>query len=209
MMPDFGEQVVRWLAVIGGGALGGVLGSLLAKLGVRLTGMRRKPPPAAVNILRILGAAVLGIAVYLLVFGPGGTGLGLGPGFGLGGPGTNGTATGTAPEIQPRPATGTTGTAKEGRPVLTVEMLGGERYKGENRPHLDKDRDRFYLVEGEARTWDEVRQMIRQRKKELKELDIIIRQKGSVAEEHEAVQELKRLARDEDLEVRVVKPAGE
>jgi hypothetical protein len=88
-------------------------------------------------------------------------------------------------------------------------MLGGDRYKGEIRPHLDKDRDRFYLVEGtkEPQTWDEVRQLIQRREKELKELEIVIREKGSVAEAHEAVQELKQLARDHNLTVRVQKPA--
>jgi hypothetical protein len=202
LIPDFGAQVVKWLAVVGGAAVGGVLFGVFVLLAGRLL-RRKRVPRLVLNGGRLLGAAVFGVVVYWLVFGLGGSGFGLGggSGFGLGGQGSNGGTTqpGTSPTTQPRTATAP---ASERSQILSIEMLGGDRYKG---------KDRFYLVEGvaEPQTLDEVRQLIQRREGQLKELEIVIRQKGSVAEGHAAVQQLKQLADDHKLTVQVRKPADD
>jgi len=204
-VPDMSKLAIGGLAVAGGALLGAILSGSLVKLAARMV-RRRQVPALALNGVRFLGAVGAGFTVYLFVFGPGGGGFGLGgPGwFGSGSPGSSGPTT-TAP---PATATATTGPISEPTEVLRIEMLGGARYKGEVRPKLNKDEDRFYLVDGikEPQTLDEVRQRI-DRNPQLKVLEIVIREKGSVAEGHEAVKELKKLAGH--LTVRVIKPAGE
>jgi hypothetical protein len=206
LVPHVGEIVIGCLAVAGGVLLGGLLSGGSLRVGARLL-HRKQVPPWAVKTFRLLGGAAGGLAVYFLVFGTGGGGFGFGGGsgwFGSGGKGTDGGPT-------PAPSAHSTSTTQPMGEILRIEMLGGARYKGEVRPNLDKDRDRFYLVDGikEPQTWDEVRRLI-ESNKQYKVMEIVILQKGSVAEGHEAVRELKQLASTYSLTVHVIKPpAGE
>jgi hypothetical protein len=205
LVPNLGELVIRCLAVAGGAFGGALMSGGAVKAGTRLT-LRRQVPPTALNGIRLLGGVALGLAVYLIAFGPGGDGFGFGGSgwFGSGGKGSEG---GPA---APTPHASTSATTPQTGEVLRIEILGGERYKGETRPHLDRDRDRFYLVEGnpEPQTWNDVRQLS-ERNERFKVVEIVILQKGSVAEGHEAVRALKQLAGDHNLTVRVLKPASE
>lgn len=198
LVPDFGAIVVNVLAVLGGAALGGFGSGWLTNLLTRsLT--RRPLPPWPLKAVRLLGATAMGLAVYLLVFGSGG-GFGLGGGWGLGGGGSGATGSpgGTGSTGTTRPA----GTASIGAPLLRVEMLGGERYVKENC---------FYLLEGdvEGRTLDAVRQFLEERATQgtpVKELEIVIRQKGSVARQSQQVRQLEQMARDRGIIYKVSTP---
>jgi hypothetical protein len=216
LVPNLGQLVVNWLAIVGGAAVGGLGTGWLVKLLARVVG-HRPVPPRALTLLRLLGGTAAGLVVYMLVFGTGGGGFGFGGGgWGFGGRGSQGDGGATGPTVTRQPtsperlATGPTGTVPDGTRVLRVEMLGGERYKGEVREFLDKAKDRYYLVAGrtEPQTLDEVRQLLQERTDQIKEVEITILQKGSVAESHVAVKELKQLAADRGLTVKVVKPGA-
>lgn len=208
LTPNLGETVVKLFAVAGGVALGALLGGVLVQLLVRLAA-RRPAPRRVVGLFRVLGAALLGMAVYMFVFGTGGGGLG-GSGWGFGGGGTGtGVGTGsTAPagSTQPigvgtRPAT-SPATQPERAAVLAIEMLGGKRYKGG---------ERFYLVETvkEPVAFADVRKAIEERaqgKPPLQGIEIIIREEDSVSERDPAVEKLKELAKDLRLAVKITTP---
>jgi hypothetical protein len=202
-IPDVGLLLLKVLAVVGGTVLGGLLGGLLLQLLVRAFFHRATPKPA-LRVIRLLGGLVLGLLVWLWVFGEGGPGgLGGGSGFWPFG-GKGGSGTGTAPLIQATakqkgPATASSPSRPD---VLRVEMLGGDRYKSD---------ERFYLIEGEKtpRTLSELTDALttlREKKPGLKKLEIVIYDTGSVAEGHEAVRALQQRARDLDFEVAVFKP---
>src|SRR6202158_11615 len=81
---ELGDWVLRILAVAGGAAVGGFGTGFLSQIVARLTVTRPLPRPA-VNVLRVLGAIVLGSLVGMWVFRSGGGGFGFGGGgFGLG-----------------------------------------------------------------------------------------------------------------------------
>jgi hypothetical protein len=202
-IPDVGLLLLKGLAVVGGAVLGGLLCGLLLQLLVRAFVHRAVPKPV-LRVIRLLGALTLGLLVWFWVFGEGHTG-------GLGGNGgfwpfgsKGGTGTGTASMVE--------GTSKQKNPAsspsvsrpdfLRIEMLGGDRYKGD---------ERFYLIEGEKtpRTLSELTDTLtalREKKPNLKKLEIVIYDKGSVAEGHEAVRALQQRARDLDFEVAIFKP---
>jgi hypothetical protein len=209
LVPNFGQLVVHSLAVAGGALVAGLLGGWLMQLLARATTTRRVPRPA-LNLVRVLGAIVGGILVYLFVFGSGAGGYGLGGGgWGFGGKGGAGEQTGKGDSVTPTtvPTMPTTAAASptDRQQILRIEMLGGKRYRGD---------ERFYLVDDrkEPRTLFEVRQAIEERKRQappLKEMEIVILPEGSVAREHPAVVRLIELARDLGLGVKVSTPGGD
>jgi hypothetical protein len=202
-IPNVGMLLLKWLAVIGGAALGGVLGGLFLQLLGRALFHRAMPRPA-VRLVRLLGGVGLGLLVWFWVFGPGGLG-GFGGGSGFwpfGARGGSGAGDSTPVDGAKQPTSKPAGTAPTRPDLLRVEMLGGERYKGD---------ERFYLIEGEKtpRTLSELTEALeslRQKKPNLKKLEIVIYDKGSVAEGHEAVRALQQRARDLDFEVAIFKP---
>jgi hypothetical protein len=208
LVSNLGQTVVNLLAVIGGAAVGWFGAGLLTQLLVKLTVHRDTPRPV-LRVVRILGAVALGLAVWLLVFGSGGPGWGLGGGgwgFGGRGPGgadsSTGRTAGTDNQKGKTSKDGKAGSSVEGR-FLAVEMLGGKRYK---------DDERFYRITepGEPpRSLPELVDSIRKRREQdpgLKGIEIIIYDTGSVAESHPAVAELKRRAQEMDLAVKTSKP---
>lgn len=200
-IPDIGLILLKWLAVIGGAALGGLLCGLIVQLLGRALFHRALPKPA-LKVIRLLGGLALGLLVWLWVFGEGGMG-------GMGGSGgywpfgaKGGSGIATIVEATTKQKTSATAPSSARPDFLRVEMLGGDRYKGD---------ERFYLIEGEKtpRTLSELTealQALRDKKPNLKKLEIVIYDKGSVAEGHEAVRALQQRARDLDFEVAIFKP---
>ena len=178
---------VRILAALVAAFVGWVTVGLAVGLLVRLI-FRRPAPRPAVFLARIVGALALGLLVYYFLYpgGVGGWGLG-GGGFGLGGGGTgrNGSGTGTS-ATSTTPKIDKASTHVESRDTLTIEMLGGERYKGEGR---------YYLVEGKAppRTLDELTDLLKRNRGRYRKLEILI-YPDSVAREHPATSQLAGLA---------------
>src|SRR5262249_12179613 len=136
-MSGLSLQLMRFLAVAGGAALGYVLiGGILAFLGRFV--FRNKLPPIVPRALRLLGGLAGALLVWYWVGGVGGGGPGGGGGiWPFGGSGSGGTDTRPAetPPKSPKDAGAGRGEAVE------VEMLGGP----------DVTEQRFYKLEGEAR----------------------------------------------------------
>jgi hypothetical protein len=212
-MFDVDWQVLKFLAVVGGVATGGLAsGWLLRLLGGMAT--KRKVPSPALFAVRGLGGAGAGLAVWLWVSGSGGGGPGQG---GFLGPGTSGLPT-TGPEdpnaskssTPPRlydpnvskgtPAPEAPAPGKANPDTVRIELLGGSRVQD----------GRFYVVEGQkgALSLAELRKWLEQRrgqkgKAPLKSLELVIYQ-NSVAEDHAAVRDLRNWARENDLDVKTV-----
>ncbi len=201
---DVGALVVNLLAVLGGAAAGG-LGT--GWTGQRLTKMtaRRQLPEPVVRSLRVLGGGVSGFLTWLLIFGNGG-GFGLGTG-GLGlsqsGPGEHSepdpsqvAPAPSTPQEKPPTTSAPATRPAPGKETVRVEMLGGRRYKND---------ERFYKVEGGAPlSLVEVLKWLREereRNPRLRSVEIVIYLTGSVAESHPAVDDLKEGARGLGLAV--------
>src|SRR5208282_4112211 len=132
-MTHLAATLVNLLAVAGGAAVGALLTGWLTKLLVRLT-TRRQLPRWALILLRSLGGIVSGLLVWLLVFGSGGPGYGLGGGgWGLGAGSGQGTETArtTGPEQPVSSHREPPPTQPARADSLHIEMLGGDRVKGE------------------------------------------------------------------------------
>jgi hypothetical protein len=191
-IPDLGLLLVKLLAVVGGAAVGGISGGGLSRLFCRFV-VHRQAPARMVKLVRLLGAALLGLAVWFWVFSPGGAG-GLGGAGGwwpFGSRGGSSAGSGSAPTTaaEVKATARSLERVKEG-PVkaLTVEMLGGEQIR----------QQRFYVLEGEKepRTLEALQEAILERRRHdpaLKELRIILRP-SSVTEDNPAVTELKNWA---------------
>jgi hypothetical protein len=204
-MLDLGMQILKWLAVAGGAAVGWLGSGLLLRLLVRLS-LHRSVPRTVLVPARALGGLALGLAVWVWAFSSGGLGPGLGGWFGSGGgrqspaartepePGTTPTAE-RAPVTPKQPAPESqSGMEQE---TLRIEILGGGRVQQE----------RFYLLEGEKepRTLPEVRKMIQARRPDqdkppLKSIVILI-YGASVARDHPAVKNLEKWADENRLTV--------
>ena len=130
-MSEVFPLVARWLAVVGGAALGWFAIGLLVHGLCQLLGVRSVPKPPFV-VARCLGAVAAGWAIWLLVFGVGG------PHFG--GPG--GTRTGstsdhghdTAEKETPPPS------VKSQPEILQIKILGGS----------NKEDRRLFMIVGET-----------------------------------------------------------
>src|SRR5262245_7662100 len=115
-LPDIGMLLLKWLAVIGGAALGGLLSGLLLQLLGRALFHRAIPKPA-LKLVRLLGAVALGLLVWFWVFGAGGMG-GLGGSGGFwpfGAKSGPGSGTGTSAEGTTPSSTGKTPSSSPAR----------------------------------------------------------------------------------------------
>jgi hypothetical protein len=207
-MLDLSWQVLKVLALIGAVTTGGLLGGWLLWGLVRLVTRRQLPRPATLAA-RALGGAGLGVAVWLWVFGEGGGGPGRGGLWGVGdGQGqTPGVvdlhpARGNLVLEAPSPQSDRVPEAAEGvgSDTLRIELLGGGRVK----------EGRFYILDGEreARALGDLKRRIEERQRQrnkvpLKAIELVIYQ-NSVAEDHAAVRDLRKWAREKDLEVKIV-----
>jgi hypothetical protein len=146
-LPEAALWVLRVIAGIGGAFVGWFITDPLARITHRL--VRAKPIPGwTLPWIKMAGAIAFGLLVYFLVgLGGGPGGLGYGPGLGGGpgkGPGQGGTqahgnAAGARTDNTPavadqKPAEKTP--VRVERKRIEIEVLGGERYKGDGRYYL-------------------------------------------------------------------------
>src|SRR5262249_4662119 len=134
-MLDLGMIILKWLAVVGGFAVGAFTVGLLLQLFARLVAVRQGPRPA-LALTRLLRGFGLWLAVYFGGFGAGGSGLGgSGSGFwpfgqkGGGGGAKDGPSTKPVPSSPDKPAKGET---------LVIQMRGGKEAE---------QSQRFYVVD--------------------------------------------------------------
>jgi hypothetical protein len=195
----------RWLAVIGGGLVGGLLIGFLTGVLVRLLSTR-KMPRGPRNVVRLTGAVLCGWVVALLLYSGSGGGGGDGRWWMLGSQGGEGrtadTGKGDTTAKAPwRPGT-TTAKTPDNTPAaetLRVEVLGPaalEKLPGK------PDTRHCYRVEGEEGpkllTLKEVEDFIRRRQKRQPPLRcvVLVVYNDSPALDKEIVTELRAWARD-------------
>lgn len=204
---DIGMQVLKFLAILGGAAVGWFGGSVSTKaMGVALK--RKQMPQPVRRMNQTLGGLLLGIATGMWVTGEGGGGFGFGPGMGSGPGGSEPTS--MEQQTAPMPATPSVQEGDKGgeplQPItLRVTMLGGGQVRDQ----------RFYQLEEEATplTLAGLRDTLLERRRQkqrgiLKGLEIVITPE-SVAKDHPAVRELEKWARENDLRVTMSFPRGD
>jgi hypothetical protein len=177
----FGEaalEVLRVIAGVGGAFIGWFVSDPLARLSYRLAA--QKPIPRwTLPFAKICGAALVGLLVYFLIplgGGPGGWGLGAGMGGGPGkgaGEGKDNTALAKdarSDDKKPR-ADDAVKLADKSPPaavrkIVEIEVLGGERYPGQERYYLLRPTDK-------AMTLNEVDAYLKENRDKL-ELRIVV-----------------------------------
>ena len=154
---DFSEPVflvLKVIAAVGGAFIGWFITDPIARITYRL--IAHKPIPGwTLPWLKMAGAALLGLLLYILITiggGPGGwgygAGLGGGPGKGPGEGGKDATANADGKSGDKKPPTDDKAKptdktpAKLERKPVEIEVLGGDRYPGG---------DRYYLLQGRAK----------------------------------------------------------
>lgn len=199
---DLGLRVIKLLAVLGGAFLGALFSGLFVQVMVRWW-LKKQVPQVILTGVRTLGALAVGAVVWLFAFSGGG-GTGWLPG-GSGGPASGDGGGHVAADrdqsrdkpVEKPPVTDLPPPRNE---VVRVEMLGGERYQNDQR---------FYRIDDKRFTLSELLDELQKRREAqpaLKGIDIIIYEKGSVAESHPAVLDLKKRALDLELAVTTTKP---
>jgi hypothetical protein len=196
------DVLVRCLAVAGAAAVGGVLLGLLCQLIVKAT-TTRKLPPWPLNTIRILGAVASGWLVALWLFGGGGPGIGGAGGWGFG----SGSGRGEGDKKVAEKDQG--GQEKGGQARDNTQVPAGESLRVEvlGDPDLRRiagggnfDPARCYRTQGEGKgdlqTLDEVKNVIRQRRKQARPLRrlVLVLYNDSPTEQAGRVQDLKAWA---------------
>lgn len=193
---------LRIVTAVGAMLVGYLLTGPLVRVLVRLA-VHKPLPKWTVRMFRGMGGILAGLLVYLYLpvgLGTGGWGFGPGKGGNAGlGPGPGALAKGTNDGNQ---------TSKKGegpgekigptKETLTVEMLGGKRYPGE---------DRYYLLHRKepAVAFSDVETYIKSNRERLDKVQIWFTPE-SVSDLHGAVLRLQGLARDHDLRVSLELP---
>jgi hypothetical protein len=207
---DLQMLLIKGLAVVGGALVGYLAGGWFIRLLGRFVFLK-KVPPRVVGTMRLLGMAILGMLVYLWVFGNSTAG-GLGGGGGwwpFGGKAGQGDNVGSISNSTEQPKTPPTEQPKQehetmvqGR-TLQIRLLGGVRV-------VDQ---RFYQPEGQdqAVTWQDLRKLLEKQRKEeppLKTIEIVLF-KDSVDRDNPAVTQLQEWAKEHSLTTKLASPAGE
>jgi hypothetical protein len=199
---------LKVLAAFGGFGIGAVASGFIARFLIRLL-TARAVHWLPLRLVQLLGGTTLGLAVWFFGLGWGGNGFGLGQGNGSGNsvPGTS--------TFDLRPSADDRSSKFENRTSsskfdtlpseLRIELLGGPKVKNE----------RFYVVEGDSNALSlaELQQRIRARMEAqsqppLKSVELVIYD-DSVAQDHPAVQDLERWAREQNLSVTLAFPKRE
>jgi hypothetical protein len=195
--------VLRSAAAVGGAIVGWFLAGPVVRLLGRLA-FHRPLPRSAMLFGRIAGAGLLACLIFYylpLGFG-GGPGWGPGPG-GMPGAG-GGLATHKSPGSQAAPEKAPKKTApKETAPqreILSIELLGGDRYKGDGRFYLLHRREPAVTLKDVEKYFQEHRGQLEVR---------IILTPESVGESHGAVERLRALADKYDLPNTKIKTVAE
>jgi hypothetical protein len=192
--------VERWLAVIGGGVVGGLLIGFLTGVFVRLVSTRKMPRWAR-NAVRLTGAILCGWLVALILFGGNGLGLGGTGGWGFGSGTGKSESTAKAPEGggPGSPTSKASPVVPPAENTLRVEVLGPAPLR---QLTGKADAENRYRVEGEngpkLLTLKEVKEYILQRQKQGPPLRrvVLVVYKDSPAPDKEFVTELAAWARD-------------
>jgi hypothetical protein len=186
---------LKLLALAGGFGIGAVFSGLLLRGLSRLV-MVRTVPRLVLRLVQGLGGGTLGVAVWIWAFGSGGSGLGGSGDFRFSGAELRG------PEGSKVEAPAPTNESSPAATTMRIELLGGPRVHNE----------RFYLVNGDSKPCSlaEVRQRIRTHlsspdQPSLKSVELVIYE-DSVAQDHPAVEDLAKWARQQDLSVMLTFP---
>lgn len=171
------DPVVKVLAVIGGGVLGGLGSGLLAQLLARAFAMKKLSRWPVLTV-RLLGGVICGWLVALWLFGGGGAGIG-----GMGGWGF-GSGTGKGESEQTSKVVKKEGEGKKDESTtqtpadetLRIEVLGSDVLK-----KADQDLSRCYRIDTEEgprfRTFEEIKEAIRKRQEKqppLRRIEIVL-----------------------------------
>lgn len=205
------DAAVRILAVIGGGAGGGLALGVLAQLLMRALTIRTVPRWSLLTI-RLLGGVICGWLVALWLFGGGGLGIGGAGGLGLG----SGSGSGETQKKGPKREDENHASKPNGEnktpdeQTLRVEVLGADTLKnaGKEASHcyrLFKSEGAVYL------TFEEVKNEISQRQRQqppLRLLRILLYQ-DSPFEDRPVVSQLKDWSRDRNLDVVTTKSTAD
>ena len=193
------DVVVRILAVVGGGVLGGLGLGLLAQLLARAF-TTKKLPRGPVLVVRLLSGVICGWLIALWLFGGGGAGIGGLGGWGLG----SGTGKGSGEkttEVAKKDGEGAKDDGEAKTPAeetLRIEVLGKDTLK-----KMDADAVRCYRIERSGPrllTFEEVKEEIKKRQQQqppLRRIEIVL-YKDSPDERVPLVSELKAWARELD-----------
>jgi hypothetical protein len=201
ILPSYVEWLVKALAVVGAGAIGGlVVGAFVRRLGKWL--IFRDVPRPVLLLFRGLGGVAAGLAVWVMVSSPGGSGLFGGGGTVFGGKGGEaGTDKQTTGASRPEPGLPLT-TEVSRTPTLRIVMLGGSRVVS----------DRFYLILGQkdAKTLGELKKLVKDQQKTagLRNIELLIYE-NSVARNHPSVSTLEKWAEQNDLTITKLPTKGE
>jgi hypothetical protein len=180
-MIDIGLMLMKLGAVLGGAVLGALGTRLVVALLVRLL-TRRRMPRTLLNFFSALGAVVVGLLVWLWLFGASGSG-GFGGGGGwwpFGGAGGGAGNNGAGGPTQRGPGDTALRTVERS---AKINMLGGQRVQD----------NRFYVLEMDRpRTLTELKETLLQLRRDnpsLTEIEIVIYE-DSVEQDGPAVREL-------------------
>ncbi len=201
------DVVVKVLAVVGGGVLGGLGLGLVAQLLARAV-TAKKLPRKPVLLVRLLSGLICGWLIALCLFGGGGSGIG-----GLGG-WNFGSGSGKGDGEKTNEVVHKDGEDKKGgepktpaEETLRIEVLGDDTLKNKGR-----DMAHRYRVEtGELLTIDEVKKAIQERQKNkppLHHIEIVLYE-DSPNEDVPFVSDLKVWARDRDVKVDILKSSND
>lgn len=171
------DSVVKILAVVGGGVVGGLALGLLAQLLARAF-TTKKLPPWPVLTVRLLGGVICGWLVALWLFGGGGSGIGGTGGWGFGSGSGKGDGEKTV-EVAKKDGEGKKDKGEAKTPAdetLRIEVLGRDVLK-----KTDKDISHCYRVDtGEGPrllTFEEIKEAVKKRQQEqppLRRIEIVL-----------------------------------
>lgn len=193
------DSVVKILAVVGGGVVGGMGLGLLAQLLARAF-TTKKLPPWPVLTVRLLGGVICGWLVALWLFGGGGAGIGGMGGWGFGSGTGKGDGEKTTEQVKKEDSRqeGGGGTAIPDAEKMSIEVLSKHVLE-----KLGADEAHCYRVKLDdlqrPMTIQEVRNAIEERRKKqppLRRIEIVLYKDDSPAETNDVVKSLKDWAKE-------------
>lgn len=192
------DSVVKALAVVGGGAIGGLGMGLFAQLLARAFTTKKLPPWPALTV-RILGGLICGWLVYIWLFSGGGSGIG-GPGGGYAGSGSDKGGEKTTARIKNE----NNGEKRNDRTIvsdaeeLSIEVLSKHVLK-----KLGTDESHCYRVQFDDKrqplTLEDIKRAIEQRRQKeppLRRIKIVLYKPDSPVKNQDVVRSLESWAKD-------------
>jgi hypothetical protein len=193
------DSVVKILAVVGGGVVGGLGLGLLAQLLARAF-TTKKLPPWPVLTVRLLGGIICGWLVALWLFGGGGPGIGGMGGWGFGSGSGKGDGEKTAMDTKKE---GNGEKSKDGMVIPDAEKLSIEVLSKHVLEKLGTDESHCYRVKLDDHqrpmTIQEVKHLIKERQERqppLRRIEIVLYKDDSPTEANDVVRSLKDWAKE-------------